>query len=227
MFWRTLPVLLGCVRLHVVTAFEPVDYWTKRTSKTEFLGIKRDFIEQNKHLLCNRDSCDCNQMKIIKGKWFNLLLFQTFVTPLLGLEMFVCFCKQCAVRMVCFRLKAFLKSDTAAGLTRSSSLSRCITLVFFDECLTWVFLYFWIWRFAISPDVIEVGNLHHCVKTQKDIVLLARLKAPVALKHLPSAFDVYYPNDYLQYFLHSPSHSETTSVSCGESRQLDYLCLEC
>ena len=33
--------------------------------------------------------------------------------------------------MVCFRGKNVLKSDTVAGLTRSSSLNRCITLVCF------------------------------------------------------------------------------------------------
>ena len=68
MFQRTLPVLFGSIRLPVVTAFEPVDYWTKRANKTEFLDIKRDFIEQNENLLCNMESCEFNHMKVIKGK---------------------------------------------------------------------------------------------------------------------------------------------------------------
>jgi hypothetical protein len=59
MFRQTLLVLLGCIHLHVLTSFEPVDYYTKCAKKT---------IEQNKYVLCSWDSCDCNQMKIFKGK---------------------------------------------------------------------------------------------------------------------------------------------------------------
>lgn len=40
MFQQTLPVLFGRIRLRVLTAFEPVDYWTQRANKTEFLGYK-------------------------------------------------------------------------------------------------------------------------------------------------------------------------------------------
>jgi hypothetical protein len=59
-------------RLPFVTAFEPEqETWTKR----RFLDIKRDFIEQNKHLLSKWESCECNHMKIIKGKWLMLLIF--------------------------------------------------------------------------------------------------------------------------------------------------------
>jgi hypothetical protein len=77
--------------------------------------------------LCSWDSCDCNHMKIFKGKWLILSLFLTFVIPLLGCKMFVCFCKRALSSdncNVCFRRKAFLKYDKA-------SLSRCITIVFF------------------------------------------------------------------------------------------------
>ena len=58
----------------------PLDFWTKRTNKTEVLDMKRDIIEQNKHLLSNMETWECHQMKIIKGKWFILMLFLTFVT---------------------------------------------------------------------------------------------------------------------------------------------------
>jgi hypothetical protein len=72
--------------------FETVDYWTKRANKTEVLGLKRDLIEQNKHLLGNWEFCECNPMKIIEGKLFILLLFLTYVTRLLGWLMFVMIC---------------------------------------------------------------------------------------------------------------------------------------
>ena len=105
-------------------------------TKLRVLDIKRDFIEQNKHLLSKWESCECNHMNIMKGKWLILSLFLTCVTPLLGWLLFVMICLLGAVLrklvcMVCFRRKAFLKSDTVVGLTRSSSLNRCITLVCF------------------------------------------------------------------------------------------------
>ena len=50
---------------------------------------KKDFIQQKDHFLCNRDPCDCNQMKIFKGKGFILSLFLTFAMPLLGWKMFL------------------------------------------------------------------------------------------------------------------------------------------
>ena len=38
-----------------------------------------DFIEQNKHLLWNWDSCECILMKIIKGRGIFIMLFLTSV----------------------------------------------------------------------------------------------------------------------------------------------------
>ena len=60
MFQRTLLVLLGCIRQWITEQNAP--------TKLSFWDIKRDFIEQNKHLLCSWDSCDCNHVKIFKGK---------------------------------------------------------------------------------------------------------------------------------------------------------------
>ena len=55
--------------------------------------------------------------------------------------------------IVCFCRKAFLKSDTAAGLTRSVSLILCITLVSFINVYDEYFCNL-IWLSAISTDVI-------------------------------------------------------------------------
>ena len=41
-----------------------------------FWDIKKDFIEQNNHSLCNWDPLDCKKMKIFKGKWFILAIFE-------------------------------------------------------------------------------------------------------------------------------------------------------
>ena len=57
-------------------------------------------------------------------------------------------------RMVCFRRKAFLKSDTAAGLTRSEALFWCITFIFL-----WILnidiTVVWIWHSVISLDAVK------------------------------------------------------------------------
>ena len=71
-----------------------------------------------------------------------LSLFLTLVTRRLGWYLIVCFfflnrALSSDNRMVCFRRKSFLKFDTAAGLTRSSSLreiphyvrKKCIVVV--------------------------------------------------------------------------------------------------
>ena len=55
-------------RLPVVTC---TSLWiTKQNAPTKwrFLDIKRIFMEQNKHLLCNWESRECKHTKIIKGK---------------------------------------------------------------------------------------------------------------------------------------------------------------
>ena len=91
------------------------------------LDIKKDFIEQNDHLLCNWDPCDCNQMKIFRGKGFIFIAISDFRDASAWLEnvfnAFVCGAlssdNRMDNRMVCFHRKAFLTSDNAAGLTRS------------------------------------------------------------------------------------------------------------
>ena len=50
-------------------------------TKLRYFGYKIIFMEQKEHLLCNCES-ECKHPKIIKGKWFILLLFW-FVTNLL------------------------------------------------------------------------------------------------------------------------------------------------
>ena len=104
-----------------------------------------DFIEQNKHLLWNWDSWECIPIKIIKGKWIFIKLFLIFLTPILLWKMAECFAvtwHRPNNRKVCFRRKAFKKSDTALALRRGLSIFPCITLVSFinvyDE-------YFCIW----------------------------------------------------------------------------------
>ena len=47
----------------------------KRQPNGGILDIKIIFIEQKEHLLCNWESRECKHPKIIKGKWFILLLF--------------------------------------------------------------------------------------------------------------------------------------------------------
>ena len=58
--------------------------------------------------------------------------------------------------MVCFRHKAFLKSDTMIGFTRSLSLNLCITLVCFLNFYNQYFCFFFICRSEISLDVGQV-----------------------------------------------------------------------
>jgi hypothetical protein len=69
MFQQTLPLLLGCIRLHVLTAFG-LQWITEQNAPTKqsFWDIKRDFIEQNENVFFSWDSCDCNHMNILKGK---------------------------------------------------------------------------------------------------------------------------------------------------------------
>ena len=81
-----------------------------------FMDIKKDIIEQKDHLWCIWDPLECQQKKIIKGKAF-------IITQPAWLKYvfhaFVCGALSSDNGMVCFRRKAFLKSDTAAGLTKS------------------------------------------------------------------------------------------------------------
>ena len=57
----------------------------------------------------------------------------------------------------CFRCKAFLKSDTVAGLTRILSLN-CVKYLYAWGILIMRFLLFWIWCPALSLAVGEVGR---------------------------------------------------------------------
>ena len=102
----------------------------------EFLGYKEELC-QTKQTFTGR-LVTATIWRSSKVSDLILSLFLTFVTPtwlkcLYAIVSGVLSSDNC---MVCFRHKAFLKSDTAAGLTRSSYLSRCITH------LLWVFLYF-------------------------------------------------------------------------------------
>jgi hypothetical protein len=87
------------------------------------MDIKKDMIEQKDHLYCIWEILECQQKKIIKGKAFIISLFLTFLWRTCLAEIcFSCFCMRGLSshnRMVCFHSKAFLKSDTVAGLTRS------------------------------------------------------------------------------------------------------------
>jgi hypothetical protein len=108
--------------------------WTKR----------RDIIDQNEHLLSNMETWECHQMKIIKGKWFILMPFLTFVTPLLVWKMAVWVSVAWSwpnIIAVCFRHKAFLKSDSAVALRRNLSIIPCLTLVSFINVYDEYFCY--------------------------------------------------------------------------------------
>ena len=98
-------------------------FWTRETGgllcqarnwNLLFWDIKKDFIEQKDTLLCSWDPCDCNQMKIFIGKWFILSLCLTFSAWLENVcNALVCGALSSDNHMVCFRRKAFLKSDKA------------------------------------------------------------------------------------------------------------------
>jgi hypothetical protein len=68
------------------------------------------------------ETWECHQMKIIKGKWLMLMLFLTFVTPLLGWKMAVWFSVARRwpniIAWCAFSVKLFW-NQTLAGLTRS------------------------------------------------------------------------------------------------------------
>ena len=114
-----------------------------------------DFIEQNKHLLWNWDSWECISIKIIKGNWIFIMLFLTFLTPLLW-KMAACFsvarCWPNIISRCAFAIKAFLKSVTAVALRRSLSIIPCITLVSFINVYDEYFCNL-MWLSALSPDV--------------------------------------------------------------------------
>ena len=102
-----------------------VDNWLKIDQiNWVFMDIKKDFIEQKDHLWCNWDLLECQQKKIFKGKeGIYYIAISDFCVAPAWLENvfhgFVCGALSSDNRMVCFSHKAFLKSDTAAGLTRS------------------------------------------------------------------------------------------------------------
>ena len=86
------------------------------------------------------------------------MLYLTFVLCLAGWIMnFMCMFAGVLSSdnsMVCFRHKVFLKSDTVAGLRRSSYLNPCLTLVLFMNYY-YEYFCFWIWRAAISLGVVK------------------------------------------------------------------------
>ena len=153
MFLRTIMELFW---LFVWTCEHALCIWiTELNAQTKgrSLDIKMNFIEQNKHFLSHMETWECHQMKIIKGKWSIFMLFLTFVTPLLGWKMAVWFSVARRWPNI-IAWCAFLKSDTAAGLTRSLSLKCCIILV----CLrnfNYEISVVWIWRPALSMAVVK------------------------------------------------------------------------
>ena len=166
MFLWTLQIQFGFFCLSVLTAFEHVDYWRKRANKTEVFGYKETL--SNKYCCTQKTliyslskwmSSECNNMKIIKGKGLILSLFLSCVTLLLGwllVNDFVCWPMFSNNRKGCFRCKAFFKSDSVVGFTRSSSLNPCKNML----CFLNFYQYFriWIWCYAISLDVGQVGR---------------------------------------------------------------------
>ena len=118
--------------------------------------IMTELIEQKDHLSCLWDILECQQKKLVKG--MNYIFISEFCVAPGGLN-YDCLCLFDGVLssdncMVCFRCKAFLKSDTLAGLTTSVTLIWCIACV-----ISWKFNIssnlIWIWRSAISPDVVK------------------------------------------------------------------------
>jgi hypothetical protein len=86
-----------------------------------FGDIKKDFIEQIDHLLYNWDPLDCKKMKIFELKWFILTLFLSWDTCA-GYEFMLMQEVGEALssdnQMLCFRRKAYCKSDKAVRLPR-------------------------------------------------------------------------------------------------------------
>ena len=92
----------------------------KRQINWPFGDITTEWIEHKDHLWCLWDILECQQKKLFKGKARIISLFLSFVLCLAGWNMIVmCLFGVLASdnRMVCFCRKAFLKSDTVAGLT--------------------------------------------------------------------------------------------------------------
>ena len=108
---------------------EPVFFWTQtRQINGHFGDITTECIEQKDHLWCLWDILECQQNKLFKGKAWIISLFLSFVSHLAGWNMIVCLIDGVLSsdnRMVCYRRKAVLKSDTLAGLTTIVSLTSC------------------------------------------------------------------------------------------------------
>ena len=116
-----------------------------------------DFIEQYKHLLWDWDSWECILMKIIKGKWIFIMLFLTFVDSItwrVSVLLVLVWALYSDYSMVCFFLKAFLKSDTVVALKRSISLILWMTLASFINVYYEYFCKL-MWLCANSRDVLE------------------------------------------------------------------------
>ena len=102
----------------------------RRQCKLWFLDINMNFTEQNIHVLCNMKSSviwvsshEEHQRLVI-----HLIYISAFCESSLWLEKWLCYSVNRHSpnnRLVCFRRKAFLKSDTVAGFPTSVFLKWC------------------------------------------------------------------------------------------------------
>ena len=108
----------------------------------------------------------CQQKKLVKGKTLTIFLFLRFVSRLQGWNMLLALCLLMEVlssdnSIVCFRQKAFLKSDMLAGFTTR------VALIWYLACVISR-------KFDFYSNFFEFGALHFHW-------LLARLDASVRI----------------------------------------------
>ena len=109
-----------------------------------------ELIQQKDHLWCLWDILECHQKKLVKGKaWFIFyfcVLCSACRVEILFLSLFTVVLSS-DNSFICFRRKAFLKSDMLAGFTTS------VALIWYLTCVI-------SWKFDFYSILFESGALH-------------------------------------------------------------------